>query len=101
MKLSPTGHYLNTSGVAHYRAGNWQPAIESLNQSIDSTGELFVYNAFYLAMTHWQLLQKEEALGWYEKGMHWLKENGAPSEDTDFDRNSSIAEAQKLLGITK
>jgi tetratricopeptide (TPR) repeat protein len=54
VKLAPKKIYLNVLGVAYYRVGNWQAAIESLNQSIefDNENSSFAYNAFFLAMAH-------------------------------------------------
>jgi tetratricopeptide (TPR) repeat protein len=67
----------NTLGVAHYRAGNWKAAIESLEKSrqLSQGGDSFDF--FFLAMAHWQLGQMEEAHQWYQRAVEWVEKNSA------------------------
>jgi serine/threonine protein kinase/formylglycine-generating enzyme required for sulfatase activity/Tfp pilus assembly protein PilF len=110
IELSPATKfiaYFNTLGVAHYRAGNWQEARESLETSIDlykktklvgisPGGECIGFQ--FLAMTHWRLAQKDEARRYYEQASAWLTLN--PTLATDEIRRFQ-AEAAELLGNKK
>ncbi|HUE72043.1 MAG TPA: protein kinase [Pirellulaceae bacterium] len=94
------GHW-NTLGVAHYRAGDWKAAINSLEKSMElvsgrpevSTAESF--NTFFLAMAHWQLGEKDKAREWYDKAVAWMEKNKPEDEELRRFR----AEAKELLRI--
>ena len=89
------GSYWNTLGVAQYRAGKWDDAIKALEKSDHSTlGETHSYDAFFLAMAHWQLDHRSEALEWYGKGVEWMHKH--KPDDEDIQRFQ--AEAAELLG---
>jgi serine/threonine protein kinase len=86
--------YWVTLGVAHYRAGNWADAIETLKKSNS------LYNprpsaepAFYLAMAHWRRGEKDEARRWYESGRSWMEKH----EPEDLDLRQLRDEAKELL----
>jgi serine/threonine protein kinase/tetratricopeptide (TPR) repeat protein len=97
VKLDPKGTYFNTLGVAHYRSGNWQQAVETLTRSAESGEVPMFYNAFFLAMAHWQLEEQAEARNWYQKGVDSLSDgtNSTPEEL----RYTGKEEAQRLLGV--
>lgn len=83
----------NTLGVAHYRNGAWGEAITALNKSEDLRS--VVHNWLFLAMSHWQLGQRDEARQWYDKAADWMKNNRVDDELKRF-----RAEAEELLGIS-
>jgi tetratricopeptide (TPR) repeat protein len=85
----------NTLGVAQYRAGDWNAAIDSLMRSLSLRWGSDDGDLFFLAMAHWQLGEKEEARQWYDKAVRWTKTN---RPDTGAVREWS-AEAAQLLGI--
>lgn len=96
-ELSPkTGSYWNTLGIAHYRAGNFQEALDALQKSMDLTKGGSVWDWFFLAMAHWRLGHKEEARQWYNKAIAWMDENKPRDERLPPLR----AEAAALLEIT-
>lgn len=99
VKLDPKGTYFNTLGVAHFRAGNWQQAIEALKRSLESGEVPLVYDAFFLAMAHWQLDEQEEARNWYQKGVDWLNDSANPAPDEL--RFTGKEEAQRLLELNE
>ena len=68
-----TAFYWNTLGVARFRNGDWEAAIEALKKSIVLCEES-AYDAFYLAMAYSRTGQKQLAQQWYEKGVR-LKSN--------------------------
>jgi tetratricopeptide (TPR) repeat protein len=98
VELEPqNGSYWNTLGIAHYRAGAWKAAIDALKKSDELLkGDLFSFNAFFLAMAHWQLGAKDEARKSYEQAVQWMEKNKPEDEELHRFR----AEAAELLGIT-
>ena len=66
-------------GVAQYRSGDWEAAIESLKKAIElgpRSGSLEkCINFQFLAMAHWQLGRRGEARWWYEKASKWRRFN--------------------------
>jgi tetratricopeptide (TPR) repeat protein len=95
--LAPTeGNNWNTLGTAHYRAGDWKAAIETLLKADELYGgRMFSANAFFLAMAHWQRGEKEQALKWYAPALVWM-EKYAPK---DAHLLRFRAEAASLLGL--
>jgi WD40 repeat protein/tRNA A-37 threonylcarbamoyl transferase component Bud32 len=101
-RLAPgTGALLNTLGVAQYRAGLFQPALESLTESdkIQAVGLKGSHPAdlAFLAMAHYQLGQKDQAqtvLGRLRETMQqarWAK---------DVEARGFLQEAESLLQAT-
>jgi serine/threonine protein kinase len=74
-------------GIAHYRAGQWQDAIDKISRAIEMSrdGEINYY-AFIIAMAYWQAGDKKQARTWYEKTVAWMSsriaEGTAPSQET-------------------
>jgi tetratricopeptide (TPR) repeat protein len=99
------GNHWNTLGVAHYRARNWNAAIEALNKSDELLkGDFFSFNAFFLAMAHWQLGNKVEAQKWHEKAVQWVQKNeeALKKDKKNYDELRRFrAEAEELLGIAE
>jgi serine/threonine protein kinase/tetratricopeptide (TPR) repeat protein len=86
-----------TLGVALYRAGPWPDAIAALKKSEElAPGRYFGLNAFFLAMAHWQLGEKEQAQTWYGRSVQWMEKNKPKDQELIRFR----AEAAELLGIT-
>jgi tetratricopeptide (TPR) repeat protein len=98
VKLAPQdGAIWNTLGVAQYRAGDWNGAIDSLQKSLelqDDNG----YDFFVLAMTHWQLGSKEQAREWYDRAVEWAANRSTKSGAWEELRHFR-AEADALLKI--
>lgn len=97
VELAPNeGNHLNTLGVAHYRAGDWKAAVSALTKSDGLLkGNELSFNAFFLAMSHWQLGSKHEAHKWYDRAVQWMEKNKPQDEELGRFR----AEAAELLGI--
>jgi tetratricopeptide (TPR) repeat protein/serine/threonine protein kinase len=97
-KLEPAnGNVWNTLGVARYRAGQWQPAIEALEKSMALRAGGDANDWLFLAMSHWQLDKKDDARQWYDESVDWIKTNPAPNKELERFR----AEAADLLGIAR
>ncbi|MBC8355141.1 MAG: tetratricopeptide repeat protein [Planctomycetes bacterium] len=98
VELEPgSGSYSNTLGVAQYRAGNWQAAIDALQKSdqLDSKGSTYSFNGFFLSMARWQLGQEDEARRTYQKSVEWMQKNSP----RDKELIQFLTEAAELLGI--
>jgi len=97
VELIPNASNLNTLGVAHYRAGDWQAAIDSLESSEKlQPGDNLGFNGIFLAMSHDQLGHQEEARKWYENACAWTEKNRANDEELRRFRT----EAEELLKIS-
>jgi tetratricopeptide (TPR) repeat protein len=87
----------NTLGAAHYRAGDFQSAIEALKKSTQLGNGDKSHDWFFLAMAHWRLDKREKARQWYDRAVHWMEKNQPQNEELRRFR----AEAAQLLGIEK
>lgn len=72
--------YLNTLGVAQYRAGQWEEAVATLLRSEEIEPQARVgFNGFFLAMAYQRLGEIDKAAGWLDKAIQWT-ENGHASD---------------------
>ena len=85
----------NTLGVAHYRAGKWQAAIEALTKSMELRQGGDSFDWFFLALAHEQRGENEKARTWYDRAVEWMEKNQPRDEELKRFR----AEAAALLGI--
>jgi TPR repeat protein len=75
------GNLRNTLGVALYRAGNWQAAIDGLNKSIELKHGGDAYDDFFMAMALQRSGRPDEARNWFDKGVKWMgKMDSQPEE---------------------
>jgi tetratricopeptide (TPR) repeat protein len=70
-------------GVAYYRAGQLQPAIDSLNRSVAIWDGGDAFNWAFLAMAHWRLGNEQEARQWFDKFFDAV-EHKRPVQLTNF-----------------
>lgn len=103
VKLSPKeGSPWNTLGMTHYRAGNWKAAIEALKKSREFHKDGDAFDFFFLAMVHWQLSHKDEALRWYKQAVKWVEKNKealAKNPQRTEALRRFLAEAKELLNV--
>jgi serine/threonine protein kinase/WD40 repeat protein len=94
----------HTLGVAYYRVGAWKEAIAALQTSRELRDGGDSYEAFFLAMAHWQMGRKDEAQRWYAKAVQWIEEheqhglNTVDEKDKELELRSIRTEAAELLG---
>src|SRR5262249_6298810 len=69
------GDIRNTLGVAHYRAGNWQAAVEALEQSRKLRRGGDAVDWLFLAMAHQKLGRPDDARKCYAQAVQWLEDN--------------------------
>lgn len=84
----------STLGVAQYRTRNWAAALQALQKSVELRAGGHIEDRFFLAMTHWQLGDTEEANRWYDKAVDGMERN--PPESPELVRFR--AEATAMLG---
>jgi tetratricopeptide (TPR) repeat protein len=104
VELAPNeGYYWNTLGVAQYRAGKWQAAIDALGKSMELRAGGDAADWFFLAMAHWQLGHQDDARRWYGQAVEWMEKN-KERLDTKQPMNRELrrfrTEADKLLKTT-
>jgi serine/threonine protein kinase len=91
--------YLNGLGIAHYRAGQWEEAINALTKSTELPGGQNTWNFLFLSMAHWQSGNKETTVKWYNKTV----QAGKGNFDTLMRLNPNLynlySEALELMGI--
>ena len=96
VELEPDiANHRDNLGVAQYRAGDWQGALDALEKAREMRGGKDPAHQFFLAMTYWQLGDRDAAVKNYDEAVTWLDETKR-SEDQYRFRN----EATQLLGIT-
>jgi serine/threonine protein kinase/tetratricopeptide (TPR) repeat protein len=85
----------NTLGVTYYRTRDWEGAITSLKKAEDlAPGKCVAWNAFFLAMAHWELGEKGEARQEFKQAVRWMEKNDPKNEELQRFR----AEAEALMG---
>ncbi len=91
------GNFWNTLGVARYRMGDYQAAIDALNKSMELGSGGSGVDWFFLAMAQWRLGNKEEARRWHEKAIQWTEKHRPADEELGRFR----AEAAALMERTQ
>jgi Flp pilus assembly protein TadD len=75
-----------------------KPAIKTLEKAEElAPGASLAFNAFFLAMAHWQLGDKEQARKQYAQAVQWMEKNGPKNEELRRFR----AEAEQLMKLQK
>jgi serine/threonine protein kinase len=89
-----------TLGLAYYRNGRWDAALEALQKSLQWPEVLgkwgWTHALQYLAMTHWQLGQREEAFRAFRQAEERMKKTFRTRDVLD---RAIRNEAAALLGI--
>jgi hypothetical protein len=100
VELAPTqGIYLNTLGVAQYRAGQHSEAIVTLEKSLAvGKGESDGFDLFFLAMARYRLGRVAEARADFDRAVKWRRDHlnlSQPGWSEELD--AFQAEARNLL----
>jgi tetratricopeptide (TPR) repeat protein len=85
--------YWSTLGLAHYRAGSFEDGAKALGKAVELRSGGDAYDWIFLAMTRWQLGQKDEARRWFDRSADWSRDH----PDEELQRFQ--AEAAQLLGL--
>jgi WD40 repeat protein len=102
VELAPKqGLYWNTLGVAHYRAGNYEESIAALEKSRQlQARQLAALDYLFLAMAHWKLGHKDEALSWRAQALECMQKNPEALKKNpvyDDELHRFRAESEELL----
>jgi tetratricopeptide (TPR) repeat protein len=73
----PAPHYLHTLGLAHYRAGQYDRAVEQLERSLKKIWQARAANWLVLAMAHQRLGHADEARKWFDQAVRWMESTGS------------------------
>ena len=88
-------------GAAYYRNGDWKSAIAALEKSMElkrggnSPWRFQCHNWFFLAMSHWQLGNRDEARRRFDQATQKMNERATRNAELSRFR----AEAAELLGV--
>jgi serine/threonine protein kinase len=95
VEMAPSeGAFWNTLGVALYRAGGWDAAVEALEKGARLRGGGDSVDGFFLAMAHWRRGDRAAARRWYD----WAVARTAPAAPRPAEVVRFQAEAAVLLG---
>jgi serine/threonine protein kinase/WD40 repeat protein len=99
VELAPSqGIYLNTLGIAEYRAGQYADAIATLQRSLTANrGEFAAFDLFPLAMAHHRLGHGKAARDCFARGVSWLSQQKSLSEQYTRELAAFRAEAEAVL----
>ncbi len=90
--------YLNTLGVAQYRAGQYAEAIATLEKSLAaSKGESDAFDLFFLAMARFQIGEIPRARAEFDRAVRWRRDQPKSPPGWNEDLDAFQAEAQALL----
>jgi tetratricopeptide (TPR) repeat protein len=98
----PSPHFRHVLGLACYRAGRFDEAIEQLHKSIDGKWNANAANWLVLAMVHHRLGHGNEARKWFDQAARWMEN---PDALRSIHQHDSLAcrvlrkEAETLLGL--
>jgi WD40 repeat protein/Tfp pilus assembly protein PilF len=90
--------YLNTLGVALYRAGRYVQAIATLQQTIAAkTGQFDAFDLFFLAMARHRLGQTVQARDSFDRAVRWWREQKQLPDNAATELAGFRAEAEAVL----
>jgi serine/threonine protein kinase/WD40 repeat protein len=101
VKLAPKiAMYVNTLGVAYYRAGRYREAVELLRANLANQEDWgLAFDLYFLAMSHQRLGETARARDYYDWAVRWTRTQQGLSEDHLEELTEFRAEARELLGI--
>jgi len=108
VQAEPVPHYLHVLGLAHYRAGDFNRAIERLTESVNGNWSGNAANWLVLAMAHYRLGNAGDARKWFDQAVRTIDPPGAREPDAGLrglhrhDVTACVVlrrEAEVLLGL--
>jgi hypothetical protein len=102
VKLAPyQAFYLNTFGVAQYRAGQFTEAIATLEKCLAAgKGETDAFDLFFLAMARYNLGQIAQARADFDRAVQWRREHPNLPAQWTAELDAFRAEVRALLDDT-
>ena len=90
--------YLNTLGVAQYRAGQYAQATATLERSLAAgRGEFDAFDLFFLAMAHHRQGQREQARAYFDRAVQWVRQKKSLSDQYTKELAVFRAETEAVL----
>jgi serine/threonine protein kinase/tetratricopeptide (TPR) repeat protein len=80
-------------GAASYRSGDWRGAVAALEKSAARGNALAPADRLFLAMSHWQLGEKQKSQECYDRVHAYVREHGPVDEEL----RRFLAEAEALI----
>jgi WD40 repeat protein len=94
--------YRNTLGVAHYRAGRYREAVETLRPNVENSADSdLASDLYFLAMSHHRLGETARARDYYDWAFRWVATQRDLRPDHREELAAMRAEAEQLLGSPK
>jgi serine/threonine protein kinase/WD40 repeat protein len=95
-------NYLNTLGVAYYRAGRYREAVELLRANLEKQEDrVLAIDLYFLAMSQQRLGEAARARDYFDWAVRWTLVRPPPAGDDEEELAAFRAEAEELLGIDK
>jgi tetratricopeptide (TPR) repeat protein len=82
-------------GLARYRERDWKGAVAAMQRATELSTQ-WSYHYFFLAMAHWELGNREQALEVFKRTADWTEKN---YPDDHQESREFRTEAEKVLGI--
>jgi WD40 repeat protein len=99
---SESARYRNTLGLAYYRAGRYQEAVEVLRPNLEREGDAdLAFDLYFLAMSYQRLRETVRARDFYDWAVRWSRAQRVGSAQDAEDLIGFRAEAEELLGIDR
>jgi eukaryotic-like serine/threonine-protein kinase len=101
VRLQPgSAVYRNTLGVAHYRAGRYREAIETLRPNLHGQQDwALAFDLYFLAMSHHGLGEAARARDYYDLAVRWTRAQRELSKSQLEELFAFRAETEALLEI--
>jgi tetratricopeptide (TPR) repeat protein len=101
VKLAPKNAlYVNTLGVAYYRAGRYREAVELLRANLASQEDWgLAFDLYFLAMSHQRLGEAARARDYYDWAVRWTQTQQGLSAEHLEELTAFRAEAKEVLEI--
>jgi WD40 repeat protein len=95
-------YYLNTLGLAYYRAGRYREAVKVLRANLDNQeDQILAFDLYFLAMSHHRLGEVARARDYFDWAVRWTRTQPNLGAAHMEELTEIRSEAEVLLGIDK